>query len=297
MQWWKNLKNHGKLREPLKKHTTFQIGGEAKLFFRPADLKELRQIIENCRKRDLKVLILGSGSNLLVSDQGVQAAVIKLDKPAFQKIAYFENILETGAGRPLSRVLSYCCAQGLSGLEFMSGIPGTVGGALIMNAGIQEGKKRLSIGDLVESVQVLDYNGKVKILEGRKLIFSYRRSNLGKYIILSCRFKLHFKSSGEIRDKIADYHKRRRNAQDYSSPNAGCIFKNPPGDSAGRLIDASGLKGSKIGGAVVSSKHANFILNRDRCSAQDVLALVKLILKVVKKKYDIILKPEIKIWK
>jgi UDP-N-acetylmuramate dehydrogenase len=297
MQWWKNLKNPGKLCEPLKEHTTFKIGGAAKLFFRPHDLEELQQIVRNCRKRDLKVLILGAGSNLLVSDKGVRAAVVKLDQPGFQKISYFEHILETGAGRPLSRLLSYCRGQGLSGLEFMAGIPGTVGGALAMNAGVRAGRKLLAIGDLVESVQVLDYNGKVKILEGRKLNFGYRRSNLSKYIILSCRFKLNFKSSGEIHDKITDYLKRRRNTQDYTRPNAGCIFKNPRGDSAGRLIDACGLKGRRIGRAVVSPKHANFILNQDRCSAKDVLELVELVRKVVKKKLNVLLEPEIKIWK
>jgi UDP-N-acetylmuramate dehydrogenase len=297
MPWWKNLKKPGKLSEPLKKHTTFRIGGPAQFFFRPEDLEELRQIVGIARKRNLKVLALGSGSNLLVSDKGVRAVVVKLDKPGFQKISYFENILETGAGRPLSRLLSYCRGQGLSGLEFMAGIPGTVGGALSMNAGVRAGKKLLAIGDLVESVQVLDYNGKIKILEGRKLKFGYRRSNLSKYIILSCRFKLNFKSSGEIQDKIADYLKRRGNTQDYTRPNAGCVFKNPDGDSAGRLIDACGLKGKKIGGAAVSFKHANFILNQNRCSARDVLALVKLIRKAVKKKYGILLEPEIKIWK
>jgi UDP-N-acetylmuramate dehydrogenase len=264
---------------------------------RPHDLEELRQIAGIARKRGLKVLVLGAGSNLLVSDKGVRAVVVKLDKPGFQKISYFENILESGGGRPLSRLLSYCRGQGLSGLEFMAGIPGTVGGALAMNAGVRAGKKSLSIGDLVESVQVLDYNGKIKILEGCKLKFGYRRSSLSKYIILSCRFKLNFKSSGEIQDKIVDYLKRRRNTQDYTRPNAGCIFKNPPGDSAGRLIDACGLKGKKIGGAAVSLKHANFILNQNHCSSKDVLALVNLIRKVVKKKYGILLEPEIKIWK
>jgi UDP-N-acetylmuramate dehydrogenase len=297
MQWWKNLKKPGKLSEPLKKHTTFKIGGAAKLFFRPQELEELRKIVSSSRKIDLRVLALGSGSNLLVSDKGVEAAVIKLDSPAFRKASYVDNILEAGAGKPLSQLLSYCRVQGLSGLEFMAGIPGTVGGALVMNAGVRTGKKLLAIGDLVESVQVLDYNGKIKILEGRKLKFGYRRSNLAKYIILSCRFKLNFKSSEEIQEKIYDYLKRRRNTQDYSRPNAGCVFKNPQGDSAGRLIDECGLKGSKIGAATVSYKHANFIINTGNASAKDVLDLMRLIKLEVKKKYNIILQPEIKVWK
>jgi UDP-N-acetylmuramate dehydrogenase len=297
MLWWKNLKKPGKLSEPLKNHTTFKIGGPARLFFRPDNLEELRQVVGNARKRALKVLVLGAGSNLLVSDQGVRAAVIKLDSPAFRKTAKIKNILEAGAGKPLNQLLAYCGAHGLSGLEFLSGIPGTVGGALIMNAGVSLGAKKLAIGDLVQSVRVLDHNSGIKILKRRKLKFGYRRSNLAKYIILSACFKLIPKDKRAVQDNIAGYLARRRNTQDYSRPNAGCVFKNPQGDSAGKLIDACGLKGKKINGAVVSSKHANFILNEKKCSADDVLALVKLIRKEVKKKYNILLEPEIKIWK
>ena len=297
MTWWKNLKKPGKLSEPLKKHTTFKIGGRAQLFFRPYDSEELRQIVRNARKRDLLVLALGAGSNLLVSDNGVRAAVVKLDSPAFCKTSNVKNILEAGAGKPLNQLLSYCCTHGLSGLEFMAGIPGTIGGALAMNAGVCVGEKRLSIGDLVESVRVLDYNGNIKILEGRKLKFGYRQSNLTKYIILSACFKLNFKNSRQVQDKINDYLARRRNTQDDTGPNAGCIFKNPQGDSAGRLIDACGLKGKKIGAAAVSLKHANFIINTGNASAKDVLDLIKLVKREVKKKYNIVLKPEIKVWK
>jgi len=297
MLWWKNLKKPGKRSELLKNHTTFKIGGPASLFFRPDNLEELEQIVGNARKRALKVLVLGAGSNLLVADQGVRAAVIKLDSPAFRKTAKIENILEAGAGKPLNQLLAYCCAQGLSGLEFLAGIPGTIGGALVGNAGVSPGARKLAIGDLVESVRVLAYNGGIKILERHKLKFSYRRSNLAKYIILSACFKLIPRDKRAVQDNIAGYLARRRNTQDYSRPNAGCIFKNPQGDSAGKLIDACGLKGKKIGGAVVSRKHANFILNEKDCTAEDILALVKLIRKEVKKKYNILLEPEIKIWK
>jgi UDP-N-acetylmuramate dehydrogenase len=297
MPWWKNLKKPGKLCEPLKKHTTFRIGGNAQLFFRPHDLEDLRRIVINARERDLRILVLGAGSNLLVADNGVRAAVIKLDSPVFSKISKTGNILEAGAGKPINQLLVYCRIRGLSGLEFMAGIPGTIGGALAMNAGVREGVNTLAIGDLVESVRVLDHNGNIKVLQGRKLKFDYRRSNLNKYIILSSSFKLNPENSRRVQSKINGYLKRRRNTQDYTCPNAGCIFKNPQGDSAGRLIDACHLKGKRIGGAVVSVKHANFILNQNRCSAQDVLALVKLIRKTVKKEFDIILDPEIKIWK
>lgn len=297
MSWWKNLKRPGKLSEPLKNHTTFKIGGPARLFFRPDNLEELRRIVDNARKRALKILVLGAGSNILVADHGVRAAVIKLDSPAFRKIARSENILETGSGKPLNQLLAYCRAQGLSGLEFLSGIPGTTGGALAGNAGISMGAKKLAIGDLVESVRVLDYNNRIKILKRHKFKFGYRRSNLTKYIILSACFKLIPRDKKAVQDNIAGYLAKRRNTQDYSRPNAGCVFKNPRGDSAGRLIDACGLKGKKIKGALVSRKHANFILNQEDARAEDVLALVKLIRKEVKKKFNILLEPEIKIWK
>jgi UDP-N-acetylmuramate dehydrogenase len=297
MSWWKNLRKPGKLSEPLKKHTTFKIGGPARLFFRPDNLEELQQVVNNARKRALKIFILGAGSNLLVVDQGIRAAVIKLDSPAFRKTAKSKNILEAGAGKPLNQLLAYCRAQGLSGLEFLAGIPGTVGGALVGNAGISLGAKKLAIGDLVESVRVLDYNNKIKILKRQKLKFGYRKSNLARYIILSACFKLIPRGKREVRDNIAGYLVRRKNTQDYSRPNAGCIFKNPQGDSAGKLIDGCGLKGEKIGGAMISCKHANFIVNAGDASARDVLYLMKFIKREVKKKYNIVLEPEIKVWK
>jgi UDP-N-acetylmuramate dehydrogenase len=297
MSWWKKLKKPGKLSEPLKKHTTFKIGGEARLFLQPRNYRELRQVVENCRRRALKVLVLGAGSNLLVSDRGVSAAVIKLDSPAFTKTSNLENIVEAGAGKPLNQLLAYCCLHGLSGLEFMAGIPGTLGGALVMNAGVCAGGKKLSIGDLVESVAVMDYNGKLKIIDRAKIDFGYRRSGLAKYIILSASLRLVPGDKKEVADNIRGYLDRRKASQDYGYPNAGCIFKNPQADFAGKLIDACGLKGKKIGSAAVSLKHANFIVNTGNASAKDVLGLMRLVKKEVKFKYNIVLEPEIKIWK
>ncbi len=281
----------------LKGHTTFKIGGPAKSFFRPADILRLRRVINSARERGEKVLILGAGSNILADDRGVDAVVVKLDAECFQKISNDGGIVEVGAGKLLSRLLAYCAQKGLSGAEFLAGIPGTVGGALAMNAGISINKRKLAIGDLVERVLVLDYNNNLKVLERAKLKFGYRQSCFAKYVILGASLKLIPRDSEFVGKKIAGYISLRKTAQDWAWPNAGCVFKNPENDSAGRLIDSCGLKGRRIGGAQISHKHANFILNIERASSRDVLALMKEIKRLVKKKNKIILKLEIKIWK
>jgi len=281
----------------LKDFTTFKIGGPAKSFLRPADISRLRRVIKNSRERGEKVLVLGAGSNILADDRGVDAVVIKLDAKCFQGINNYGEIVEVGAGKPLSQLLAYCVQKGLSGAEFLAGIPGTVGGALAMNAGISLNKRKLAIGDLVERVLVLDYNNNLKVLERAKLKFGYRQSNLAKYVILGASFKLFPREPGFVKSKLSEYLSLRKAAQDWAWPNAGCVFKNPENDSAGRLIDSCGLKGRRIGGAQVSRKHANFILNVEHASSRDVLVLMREIKKTVKIKHKIILKTEIKIWK
>jgi len=187
-------------------------------------------------------------------------------------------------------------------MEFLAGIPATLGGALVMNAGISEKTKNQkpkikSIGDLVEAVTVMDYNGNIKTLDREEIKFGYRTSSLSKYIILSAIIKLTKGNIREIEDKIKVYLGYRRVAQDLPFANAGCIFKNPKRYQAGRLIDACGLKGKRIGDACVSNKHANFILNLGRARFSDVLRLMGLIKRRVKNKFNIDLEPEIKIWR
>ncbi len=281
----------------LKDYTTFKIGGPAKLFFRPADILQLRRAIKNYRERGEKILILGAGSNILADDRGVDAVVVKLDAECFQKIRNDRGVVEAGAGKPLSQLLAYCARKGLSGAEFLAGIPGTVGGALAMNAGISINSGKLSIGDLVERVLILDYNNELKVLERAKLKFGYRQSNLAKYVILGASLKLIPRDPEFVKKKLAGYLSLRKTAQDWAWPNAGCVFKNPENGSAGKLIDSCGLKGRRIGGAQVSRKHANFILNVEHASSRDVLGLMREIKKTVKIKHKIILKPEIKVWK
>lgn len=293
MNWWKDLKIKIKLQEPMKEHTFFKIGGPAKYFVEPKDGPELKSLLSSIKRYNMPLLVIGGGSNILVNDKGLRAIVLCLNSPIFKKISFQGNHVFVASGASLSQVLRLAQKQGLSGLEFLSGIPGRVGGALAMNAGIPE----KNIGDLVEEVSVIDYNGNIKNLNKKEIKFGYRTSNFSKYIILSARLRLIKKDKQEIKNRIKRYLNHRKLTQDLSWSSAGCIFKNPKGVSAGKLIDLCGLKGKRIGGACISRIHANFILNLGHARARDVLKLMDLAKKEVKKKFNVSLEPEIKIWK
>ncbi|MDD2927909.1 MAG: UDP-N-acetylmuramate dehydrogenase [Candidatus Omnitrophica bacterium] len=290
MNWPKGSKI--KVRQPLKGRTTFKIGGRAQFFSEPESLPELRSILESAKKNKIPVFILGAGSNLLISDKGVKGLVIKLNSAYFKKIALKGSCIEAGGGVTLNQAIKFAQTKSLAGLEFLAGIPGTLGGALAMNAGCWES----AIGDLVKEVGVMDYSGRIKILGSKEIKFNYRKSSLGKYIILSALLGLKKNSRAQIQKNINKYLMFRRKSQDLSRPNAGSIFRNPPQRYAGKLIDLCGLKGKKAGQAFVSERHANFILNRGKASAKDVLGLMRIIQKKVKNKFKITLQPEIKIW-
>lgn len=292
MGWWRGLRERIKKRQPLRKYTSFKIGGPAELFIEPKNFTDLQLLLAQAKKYKKRVFVLGAGSNILIHDRGVKAIVLRLNSGVFKKISFCGNYLELGAGVLLSRAIFLATRKGLGGLEFLSGIPGTVGGALAMNAGIPD----KHIASLMEKVTVMDYNGKIRLLKRKEVNFTYRFSDLAKYIILSCCLKLKKSNQAQIQKRIREYLDYRRATQDLTYPSCGCIFKNPPGDSAGRLIDLSGLKGRRIGDACISEKHANFILNLGQASARDVLKLMVLIKREVKKKFKVTLEPEIKIW-
>ena len=293
MTWWKNLKGKIRLEEPLKGHTTFKIGGPAKFFIEPIDIADLKLLLASAKKYKIPILVIGGGSNVLIGDKGVRGIVLQLNSALFRRISFKRSCLEAGCGVTLRYLIQAAGERAFSGVEFLAGIPGTVGGALAMNAGAW-GK---DIGDLVQKATVMDYNGNIKIVSKKDIKFEYRKSSLRKFIILSACIKLAKNKKEEIRDKIRKYLYCRRNTQDISLPSAGCIFKNPKRQSAGRLIDLCGLKGKRVGGASVSLRHANFILNRGNACARDVLKLMDLIKKRVKYKFNVNLQPEIKIWK
>lgn len=293
MNWPKDLSKKIKTKIRLADFTSFKIGGEAKFFFEPAGLEDLQKVLVAAKKFGIKVFILGAGSNLLVSDSGVSGIVIKLKGKDFQGIDKQGSCIIVGSGVRLSRLILFSQENSLSGLEFLTGIPGTLGGALAGNAGAW-GK---SIGELVRQVFVLDYNGRPRIINQKELKFAYRKSGLNKYIIISATLRLGNSDSKQITRKIKEYLLQRRKTQYTGFPNAGCVFKNPNKKSAGFLIDRCGLKGKIKGGASVSKTHANFILNSGKAKSADVLALMDLIKKKVKSKFKVELSSEIRIWK
>lgn len=213
MNWWREFKNRVKFKEPLKNQTTFKIGGKAKFFVEPKDQNDLKQLLILLRRYNIPALVMGAGSNLLVADNGLNSAVLRLSKPYFKKMTFENNRLNVGAGVNLNQVVSACARQSLSGTEFLIGIPGTVGGALVMNAG--QAKEGHSISDLVEEVTVIDYNGRIKKINKKNIKFGYRNSDLNKYVVLSARLKLVKKNQKEIRRKMHNYIVYRQASQDY----------------------------------------------------------------------------------
>lgn len=290
MNWPKELKI--RVKQPLRDKTHFRIGGPAQFFSQPEDRIGLSAVVSLAKRNNIPVFILGAGSNLLISDKGVKGLVISLSSPYFKRICLRDGCIKAGGAAMLGELIKFAQIKSLQGLEFLVGIPGTLGGALAMNAGCWGG----NIGSLVKEVEVMDYSGNIKILSSKDIEFTYRKSSLVNYIILSAVLKLKKGSSLEIRKNINRYLAARRNTQDLTWPNVGCIFKNPKRAPAGKLIELCGLRGSRIGAAFVSDRHANFILNKGRASAKDVLRLMQLIIKQVRDKFKLTLRPEIKIW-
>ena len=309
MNWQKELKKiiKGKIRfnQPLNKYTTWGVGGAAEVLVEPEDFSDLSRLIKFSRKEGLPIFVLGAGSNLLISDKGLKGIVLKLSNPNFKKTEFKDNFAKAGAGLGLNRFVSLTKAQCLSGCEFLSGIPGTVGGALDMNAGAKDvflsDSRYLSLSDLVTEVRVLGIDGKEKVLKKKDIRFGYRSSNLSKFVIISAKFKLKPKNKKEISNLIQRFLSYKRNIQDLRSRSAGCVFKNPNNISkngnltAGKMIDACAMKGYKVGQAEVSRIHANFILNKGGAKAGEIFKLMRLIQKRVKQKFNVSLVPEVKI--
>jgi UDP-N-acetylmuramate dehydrogenase len=292
MSWYKDLRLKIKLNEPMKEHTTFKIGGPAEYFIEPRNPDELKSLLHSAKRHNIPVLVLGSGSNILVKDTRLKAIVLHLDSAFFRRVVFQDNHVYAASGVALSRLISLAQKRGLSGLEFLAGIPGTVGGALAMNAGIP-GE---NIGGLVKDAEVMDYSGNMKVLSKGGIRFGYRNSSLRSYIILGARLKLRKKHKLKIKEEINSRISSRRLTQDYSHPSAGCIFKNPRPKHAARLIDLCGMKGKRLGDAGISRRHANFILNLGRAKAEDVLRLMELARRKVQGRFNVRLEPEIKIW-
>ena len=276
--------------EPLTKHTYFSIGGEATAYVEVSTVSELSALARFCEQWNVPVAVIGRGSNLLVSDTGFKGIGIRL----IGELAQLEvngKAVSVGAGLSLPRLSKTMSRRGLSGVEFALGIPGSVGGALIMNAGAWGS----SFGDVVTDVTVMNDTGELVNLTHAEAEFEYRHSGLASYFcVVGATLKLEPGDVETITARMQAFYKQKVETQPFAEENAGCMFKNPPGDSAGRLIDVSGLKGYRIGGAEVSMVHGNFILNIDNATAADVLDLVAYIQEQVREKTGISLQTEVK---
>ena len=268
--------------EPMSKHTSFKIGGNADVYIKVNNLSKLSTILKECQASDVDYMILGNGSNLLVSDDGIRGVVIRLDGD-FRKITLLDDTtIFCGAGATLAYLCKFALNCGLSGLEFAWGIPGTVGGAVFMNAGAYDGEMK----DVVHSVSHISPSGEIGRTEKENMNFGYRTSvyRSNNMIITGVTLKLKKGNPDEIRAKMDNYMLRRSTKQPLEYPSAGSVFKRPEGNFAGALIEQCGLKGKTCGGAQVSEKHAGFIINKSNATAKDVRDLIGEIQKTVSDK-------------
>ncbi len=270
--------------------STFKTGGKIKYYFIPNSIEDLKNLLQEITKYNIKFFIIGNGSNILISDKGFNGIFINL-KGFTNYIEIRKNKIICGASVSLNTVIEYSKQYSLSGLENLAGIPGTIGGALIMNAGAFN----TEIGDFVEYVKIIDRKGKIKTLKQSQIKFSYRKSTpLNKYIILESGLILKKGKRNLIEKKINEILKKRELKQPLEFPSAGSIFKRPANNYAGALIEKCGLKGFSIGGAMVSEKHANFIINKKKATSTDIYKLIIYIQKKVYENFKVNLIPEIK---
>lgn len=281
-----------RLDEPMSRHTTFRIGGPAQYFVTPMDTEELSQIVVLCKAEKVPFFVLGHGSNLLVGDKGMSDVVIQLYKN-YSRYSIRGNIVKAEAGVMLNKLGQDIRDAGLTGFEFAAGIPGTLGGAVMMNAGAYGGEMK----DIVESVSLMDYDGNLLEKSGDEMDFSYRHSIVEdeRLIVLGATLKLAKGDINAISDKMKELAVARKTKQPLEFPSAGSTFKRPEGYFAGKLIMDAGLKGYSVGDAQVSEKHCGFVINKGHAHAGDVLKLIDDVKQTVYDKFQVELEPEVRI--
>jgi len=288
--WQSQMAELGVLREhePMARHTTLGVGGPARWFFRPADRPALVAGISLCPP-DVSMLPLGRGSNMLVSDDGLDAMVVDLSE--LNSLVFDGSVVRAGAGVRMSHFARLCAEHGLSGCEFLATVPGDIGGGVVMNAGAFTQQ----LSDTLVKIDVLMRSGRVNQLGSAALAMSYRHSELPEQsLVLAAEFKLHPDHPEQIRLRMRNMRSQRSATQPLSLPNCGSVFKNPQGDHAARLVEAVGLKGFAIGGACISIQHANFIVNEGDASSADIVALIQRAQREVKDRFAIDLEPEVR---
>jgi UDP-N-acetylmuramate dehydrogenase len=278
--------------EPLAMHTWFQLGGPAEYFAEPENVDQLSALMQRCRQEDVPVRVLGGGSNILVRDEGVPGVVVQLSAPAFCHIRIKGQTVVAGGGATLGHVITSAVHRGLAGLETLIGIPGTLGGALHGNAGTHGG----DIGQWANQASVMTQNGELFQRTRDDLIFEYHQSSLDELAILEAELQLEEDDPRSLARRMQEHWIVKKAAQPMGHQSAGCVFRNPRGASAGELIEQAGLKGTRIGGAVVSDRHANFILAQPECTSQDVLRLIDMIRAQVHERLGVELERELEIW-
>lgn len=277
--------------EPMSKHTTFRIGGKADIVLFPQSIEEIKKCIDYCEENNINYYVIGNGSNLLVSDKGFKGIIIKIFKN-FNNIEANRNTIKAQAGATLSAISKFALEKSLSGFEFASGIPGTIGGGVCMNAGAYGGELK----DIIKSVTVIE-NGKITKLKNSECQFEYRNSRIlkEKLTVLEAEIELKNGNREEILSKMKEINKTRNEKQPIEYPSAGSTFKRPLNNFAGKLIMEAGLKGRNVGGAYISEKHCGFIVNKGGATCKDVLELAEIACKEVKEKFNINLEKEIRI--
>lgn len=292
MAFLTGLEEFTRPHEPLAPHTWFHLGGPAEYFAEPRSLDELSALVRRCHESETPVRMLGGGSNLLVREEGVPGVVVRLPEGAFGAISVDGRRVKAGGGAKLGHVISTSVREGLAGLEPLVGIPGTLGGALHGNAGSRGG----DIGQWARRATVMTRAGEILQRERAELHFAYRESSLDELVILEAEFDLEKDDPTELTKRMQKQWIVKKAAQPLGHQSAGCIFKNPRGISAGMLIDQAGLKGSRVGGAEVSERHANFIVADSNATSQDVLKLIELVRQRVADRFGVELESEIEIW-
>jgi UDP-N-acetylmuramate dehydrogenase len=295
----KNFKGEIKRNEPLSRHTSYVIGGSADILAWPADREDLRLLLQVIKTQKLSYFVLGGGTNLLVRDGGFRGVMINLQRMhaikidrVYHSIGGSFAVVYSEAGASLATLLSFAVEQGLTGLEFAAGIPGTVGGAICMNAGTSLGE----MGDIVESVALISPDGELITRSAEEMQFGYRTASVPEgHLVLEVRVVLRRDDKEKIKARLKELLDTRRKRQPWGLPNAGSVFKNPQEESAGMLIESAGLKGKMVGGAQVSEKHANVIVNTGNAKAADVLKLMEIVKEKVLEVSGVRLEPEIKI--
>ncbi|WP_427846401.1 UDP-N-acetylmuramate dehydrogenase [Desulfitobacterium hafniense] len=286
---WQGMRGRIEHRYPLQKLNTWRIGGLAETVCWPESEEELREIWFKCQEQGIPFRLFGRGSNVLFPDEGLSGVTVI--STGLAQSVWDSEWVTVGAGYSLARLSQEAADRGLTGLEFARGIPGTVGGAVVMNAGAHGG----SIQDILEEVKILAPEGEVQRLAKEDIQFGYRECSLrDQAIVLEGVFHLKPGDPDVIQATMSENLARRKAAQPLELPNAGSVFRNPPGGSAGRLIEEAGWKGKRLGGAQVSSKHANFIVNQGNATARDVLALIREIKKDVHHQFGVELKTEVR---